>query len=601
MRGLIAMLEPQTRAALTDMLHPPSGFTLSHAVATTFTLDLDTALTIPLSFAARRVTADDDPVGILDAVRRAAARVDIFAQAGQIGIGLPPSALVAFLEPMVHPVEVKRGIFHPKVWFLEYERGDELAYRFVCASRNLTADRSWDVVISLDGSPASVPERMRARQVNAPLVRLLRALPDLAVAPLPRERRARIGALAARIRDVAWTPPPDMHDLQFHVWGVGERSEPEFWGVRGLFVSPFLTDAGLVELKKGAYGEAYLVSRGASIDGLASTTIDKKLMQAYVLDEAADFGEGHYPDDARRPLLTGLHAKTYVFDRQDGAHVFLGSLNATGSALHENVEVMVEAVGKVNKVGVAKTLEGLKEFLQEFEYSGGVEETDQEKADRDLSAALRLIAGVRLHARVISGDTYELHFWRDGDVSLPPDVDLTWHPITRTGLVISGLPGGQDAPTVIDELGLTDITPFVILTARDARGDRFAQRTVLVAELHDDPADRRDAVIAAQLTDRAAFMRFLMLLLGLGGFALPNPGGGGAWRQLDGDGTSSAGLFEALMRAVGPERTSLEDVHRVIEYMSRQPDGAAVVPDGFERLWASVWAAQQSLKKDRDG
>jgi len=39
----------------------------------------------------------------------------------------------------------------------------------------------------------------------------------------------------------------------------------------------------------------------------------------------------------------------------------------------------------------------------------------------------------------------------------------------------------------------------------------------------------------------------------------------------------------------------------VIEYMSRQPDGAAVVPDGFERLWASVWAAQQSLKKDRDG
>ena len=79
------MLEPQTRAALTDMLHPPTGFTLSHAVATTFTLDLDTALTIPLSFAAHRATANDDPIGILDAVRRAADKVDIFAQAGQIG------------------------------------------------------------------------------------------------------------------------------------------------------------------------------------------------------------------------------------------------------------------------------------------------------------------------------------------------------------------------------------------------------------------------------------------------------------------------------------------------------------------------------------
>ena len=214
------MLEPQTRAALTDILHPPSGFSLSHAVATTFTLDLDTALTIPLSFAAHRVTADEDPIGIIDAVRRAAEKVDIFAQTGQVSIEVPPSALVAFLEPMVHPVEVKRGIFHPKIWFLEYERGEERAYRFVCASRNLAADQSWDVVISLDGAPASPRERTAARKVNAPLARLLRALPGLTVSPLPQQRRARIEALASSIRDVVWNPPSDMHDLQFHVWGV---------------------------------------------------------------------------------------------------------------------------------------------------------------------------------------------------------------------------------------------------------------------------------------------------------------------------------------------------------------------------------------------
>lgn len=592
------MLEPQSRAALTDMLHPPSGFSLSHAVATTFTLDLDTALTIPLSFAAHRVTADEDPIGILDAVRRAAAKVDIFAQAGQVSIEVPPSVLVAFLEPMVHPVEVKRGIFHPKVWFLEYERGEERAYRFVCASRNLAADRSWDVVISLDGAPASSRERTAARKVNAPLARLLRALPGLAVSPLPPQRRARIGALASSIRDVVWNPPSDMHDVQFHVWGVGERPQPEFWGVRGLFISPFLTDAGLIELKKGAYDEAYLVSRGTSIDGLAPATFDGKLRQVYVLDDAADFAEEDKAEQAQRSTFSGLHAKTYVFDRQDGAHVFLGSLNATGPALHENVEVMVETVGKVNQFGVAKTLEGLKEFLQEFEYTGGVEETDSEKADRDLSAALRRVAAMRLHARVVGGESYELHFWREGDVRLPPEVELTWHPITRTGLVIPGLPGGADDPSIIGDLGLTDITPFVIVTARDARGDRFAQRTVVLAELHDDPANRRDAVIAAHLTDRAAFMRFLMLLLEVGGFTFLSADGGGAWRQLSATGASGAGLFEALMRAVGPDRTGLEDVQRVIEYMDRQPDGTSVLPEGFEALWASVWAAQQSVKRE---
>jgi hypothetical protein len=592
------MLEPQTRAALTDMLHPPSGFSLSHAVATTFTLDLDTALTIPLSFAARRVTADEDPIGILDAVRRAAAKVDIFAQAGQVSIEVPPSALVAFLEPMVHPVEVTRGIFHPKVWFLEYERGEERAYRFVCASRNLTADRSWDVVISLDGAPASSRERTAARKVNAPLARLLRALPGLTVSPLPQQRRARIDALASSIRDVVWDPPSDMRDLQFHVWGVGKRPQPEFWGIRGLFISPFLTDAGLIELKKGAYHEAYLVSCGTSIDGLAPTAFDGKLQQAYVLDDAADFAEEDNAEQAQRSTLSGLHAKTYVFDRQDGAHVFLGSLNATGPALHENVEVMVETVGNVNRFGVATTLEGLKEFLQEFEYTGGVEETDSERADRDLSAALRRIAATRLHARVVGGESYELHFWREGDIRLPPEVELTWHPITRTGLIIRGLPGGADDPSIIGDLGLTDITPFVIVTARDARGDRFAQRTVVLAELHDDPADRRDAVIAAHLTDRAAFMRFLMLLLELGGFTFPSADGGGAWRQFSATGASGAGLFEALMRAVGPDRTGLEDVQRVIEYMGRQPDGTSVLPEGFQALWASVWAAQQSVTRE---
>ncbi|WP_022888090.1 phospholipase D family protein [Agromyces italicus] len=596
-----AMLEPQTRAALTDMLHPPTGFTLSHAVATTFTLDLDTALTIPLSFAAQRMTASDDPIGILDAVRRAAAKVDIFAQAGQVGIEIPPSALVAFLEPMVHPVEVKKGIFHPKVWFLEYEREDERAYRFVCASRNLTGDRSWDVVISLDGASALPSERAAARKVNEPLVRLLRSLPGMAVRALPSGRRARIEALASSIRDVVWTPPPGMRDLSFHVWGVGERPQPEFWGVRGLFISPFLTDAGLIELKKGAYGDAYLVSRGTSIDALAPATLDKKLRQTYVLDDAVDFEAEDDRSPSRRPVLRGLHAKTYVYDRQDGAHVFLGSLNATGPALHENVEVMVEAVGKIKTFGVEKTLEGLKEFLQEFEYTGDVAETENEKADRDLSAVLRRVATVHLHASVVQGESYELHVWREGDATLPPDVELSWHPITRAGLAIPGLPGQSGDPSIVGRLGLTDITPFIIVTARDARGERFAQRTVVLAELHDDPADRRDAVIAAHLTDRAAFMRFLVLLLELGGFSFPGTGGGGSWHPIAAGSTHTAGLFEALMRAVGPDRTGLEDVQRVIDHIGKQPHGTSVLPEGFDSLWASIWAAQQTMKGEHDG
>src|SRR5690349_1374566 len=102
------MFEPDGRAVLTEQLRPPSGFQLAHAVATTFTLDLTTALSVPLAFAAHRVRDSQDPIAILDAVRRAADKVDVFAQAGQVFEPRMTSDLFALLEPMIHPVRSPR-------------------------------------------------------------------------------------------------------------------------------------------------------------------------------------------------------------------------------------------------------------------------------------------------------------------------------------------------------------------------------------------------------------------------------------------------------------------------------------------------------------
>lgn len=44
------MLDPGAREALTEQLRPPAGYRLSHAVGTTFTLDMISALAVPLSF-----------------------------------------------------------------------------------------------------------------------------------------------------------------------------------------------------------------------------------------------------------------------------------------------------------------------------------------------------------------------------------------------------------------------------------------------------------------------------------------------------------------------------------------------------------------------
>jgi hypothetical protein len=103
------MLPPDARAVLSDALRPPSGTVLDRAVALTFTLDLESALVVPLAFAAHATRDSTEPLAVMEAVRGCADLVDVFCQAGQIAVPSRGSDLLAFLEPMVHPVRMPRS------------------------------------------------------------------------------------------------------------------------------------------------------------------------------------------------------------------------------------------------------------------------------------------------------------------------------------------------------------------------------------------------------------------------------------------------------------------------------------------------------------
>ena len=166
------MLPPDSRAVLRDLLKPPVGSRLAQAVGSTFTVDLAAALAVPLSFAARDLGETPDPIGVMEAVRSSADRIDVFYQAGQAAVPQQASDVLAFLEPVLHPVKAARPghLFHPKVWVLKYVDSDEqMMYRLVCSTRNLTNDRSWDAVVSLDGTAGP-----RREPGNEPLSRFLR-------------------------------------------------------------------------------------------------------------------------------------------------------------------------------------------------------------------------------------------------------------------------------------------------------------------------------------------------------------------------------------------------------------------------------------------
>jgi hypothetical protein len=579
------MLEPDGRASLSEQLRPPTGFGLLHAVGTTFTLDLTSALSVPLSFAGHHVRETDDPIAILDAVRRAADRVDLFAQAGQVAAPRQASDLVAFLEPMIHPVVAPRrgALFHPKVWVLEFERGDERSYRLLCSSRNLTGDRSWDVMVRLDGTLSADAS---AGANGGGIADLLRALPGMAVTPLPAERVDRIRGLAKRVGGVEWESPADVREVVLHALGVGGPSRLEFGGKRHLVISPFLSDDGIALVTERSKEKIQVISRAESLEALRPETLAG--ISGFVLDEAARDTEE--PDD---DPLVGLHAKVVALDRQSGSRVFIGSANATGAAHGGNVEFVVELVGPQPRVGVDAVFgdtSALRSLVIPYQATGGAQPSEKEKADLALEVALRSLAGIRLRNTVIpADDTFTVMVEPLEPVRIGAEFASTVQLLTRPGNS-APFPEEVGSRAEFSGLPLTDVTPFVVLRIRDGRGEE--RTTVVRAELVGDLPDRRDAVLARQIDSPQKFLQFLLLLLSLGGadagrFLLGAAGGAGEWT---GDG---GGVFESLVTALGARSGALDDLGRLIERL--RADNPAVLPPGFDELWASVWTAHVAL------
>ena len=123
------MLDPNSRSLLVNSLRPPPGYIFCGGLATTYSLDLTTLLSVPLNLALR--SSDDrnamlqDGVALLEALRRTTDRLSIFCQQGRISAPAKDHVLYGLLESCVVEVTAPQGgVFHPKIWVLRFERPD---------------------------------------------------------------------------------------------------------------------------------------------------------------------------------------------------------------------------------------------------------------------------------------------------------------------------------------------------------------------------------------------------------------------------------------------------------------------------------------------
>jgi len=593
---------------------------LDCAVGTTFSLDLLSALMLPLSFAFFDWEQADgqpvaDPLALMEALRRYGDRFTIFCQSGQIH--LPPKypPLVTFLEGCIYDVQPrdKEGVFHPKVWALRFIAEDgAIRYRVLCLSRNLTFDRCWDTVVSLDGELA---DRTLAIAANHPLGDLIGALPKLTGPnrPLPLARRADINRMADELRRVRFVWPDGFEGDQCRFWvaGLDDTIAEPFPArrERSLIVSPFVSTEVVQDfLDQGAF--THLVSRIETLQSLPIETLRACETVHYLQMPPSDESGDDSPRVGQGEVLEGLHAKLFVVDHGWMASVFSGSFNATNHALAHNVEFMVELVGKRSRFGVDQFLRQEKgeakfsDLLQVYDLkiAAPVQDPNLRRIDELLLATKRAIATAGPLLRVTATEETDL-FDLTLQWSRPPrwpkgQIKVEFWPITQ--------PAERALPLtdilVFPRLSYAGLTPLIAFAVEvELGGTKRDSVFVLNLPMEGAPADRQERVLASLLAGQEQLLRYILFLLAAGDEAAA--ASGELVRLLtrsekaETDARAIPCLLETMLRALHHSPEQLERVASLLEALKKAPNGSVLLSPDFQRIWEPIWQVVQERTK----
>ena len=509
-------------------------------------------------------------------------------QAGAIGVPEKAPDLLAFLEPMVHPVRPPGGgLFHPKVWFIRYvDESGARSYRLLVLTRNLTMDSSWDLAARLDS------ERIadRPQKESAALADFLRSLPDRTTQRFDAARKRRVLQLADEAAHVVWELPDRADEVLLHYLDSGRALTMDLRGSRHLVVSPFVDAGGLTKIS--ATGRIEILSRAEELDKLGGSVTGR--LQPRVLDELA------VVQAVEGSRLGGqLHAKMYVVEQARNwskSHVFIGSANATGAAFTVNTEFMVEIRGHKKWFGIDQFLGDGGSFIgltEPYEPNGTEGADPDEEARRELANAVRRVAGLPYTVRVLdtqdaSAARFDLRLQSKGAFGLERGWSATVELLTLTDYAAAVAPGtALDA--LVPDVETGDISPFLAIRVESPTGARAS--SVVVAELINPPDNRLDVVLARQIDTPDKFLRFVFFLLSLGNpTALATlataPSHEGSGRSPFGNGAS--GVLEMVLAALATRPEALADLDALISRLETTNAGVASLPEGFMAFWAVV-------------
>lgn len=601
--------DPENRELYTTLMRSPEGYHFDNAVASTYSLDFETALAIPIAIVFRDAENRDEmlqsPLALLQSVERMAGRIAIYCDRGRIKEARPNAArLMALYEKTIIEVAAPGGgAFHPKMWCIRFKpekKGDPVRIRLAILSRNLTNDRSWDLALCLDGSVDK-----NINEVNAPIVRLIGALPGLANSATRPTAPKFLPALLHDLERCKWDNlPAGANRLSFAVNGLDVGSWTPLKGERLAILSPFVSGSALQKLSEG-YNDpsvCQLIARSEELDCIKPAI--RELFEINTLDERATEYEEVDRDDASSSDLEGLHAKAYLVERGSKLQIHLGSANATRAALMptsngltRNVELMATLEGPKTRMGTISDVmytEAFQNLLTRYTPSDPPQQDAAAAAEKALEKLRTAIAAMplELHCSQLP-DAIGLDVKMAGKPScfdIPDGVTCRIRPITVAntyGFDAAKLLSGIEDGINLGSVPLSDVTRWLGFRLRDET-TKVELAFTLGARLIDLPDGRDAAVLRAHISNVENFFRYLSLLLGSlgeGSFLENEVAGEGQWlRQLHQGSTS---LLEPMVRSLSLGTGELAEIDQLLKRLESPNGEESIIPPEFLTLWES--------------
>lgn len=600
------MLHPkQNRIDYGEQLIPPEGYELEYAVGTSYSLDLEALMMLPVAlFYAKKIEGNPEQLryDMLDSITKAADKIKIYFQNGQLKVPGKYHPLMAYWEKGIIPVTMPEYAqsFHPKVWVIRYEsKSKNPIYRLLVTSRNLTFSRDWDVAFATEGKLTTTEQ-----SANKPLIHFLHYLNNQSK-QIPEK-------FISDLLLVEFEVPDKFRELEFLPIGMQNpetgriysnplTQDDSRWSDM-LIISPFIDKTTLEKLRKKVKNPPVLCSRSEELDTITTETLEKfNCFEFNSFFTKAEFLQS-IEEEGVIPRIQNLHAKLYIAMQRTLPFWFLGSANCSAPAQQRNIEFLVKLHGtysygiKANDIVELLTQTEKNDAVPIFTPYKGVnqqKEPEYKKYDdevRKLKHRLSLTP-IKGNVHLIEGGTkYNLAIRLDcRNLFIPEKFSVAIKPLPEEQKKPVYLIGGEN--NVIESFGgyaETRLSPFLITSIYHE--DMVLSEFLLPMEIS-LPKSRFNRIFSSVIDSREKFLRYLAFLLtgeetGLVGVTERDVN----LKKLNGNNILnfvSGAVYEKLLIASSRYPSRLKSIDNLIQRLiSETTDfNEAIISSDFEIFW----------------